>query len=154
MRYAGRFALVAALAGAACSSGTAVTGPVVVDDVVITATVPGLCSNGLACDPVSTAYPTLGLITARNNGTAPAYLRTCGQDVAWTQQQLVHGHWQTLGPAYLCAQGPVSVALAPGDSIQTNSWFGPGTWRMALGVAPAADLTGESLDASAGFVVH
>lgn len=154
VRDACRIVLVAAVAGTACSSGVTTTGPIVVDNVVITATVPGTCRNGLACDPISTAYPTLGLITARNNGTAAAYLRTCGSDVAWTQQQFVDGQWQAIGPAVLCAQGPVSIALAPGDSIQTNAWFGPGTWRMALGVAPAADLTGEALDASAGFVVH
>lgn len=150
-----RFLLAAVFAVAACSKD--ITGPtaaVVADDVVITATVPGSCMNGLACDPFSPSYTTLGLITVRNNGTAAAYLRTCGSTVSMTEQQLVNGQWQAVGPAVLCAQGPVSIALAAGDSIQSNWWFGPGTWRLAIGVAPAADLTGEALDASASFVVH
>jgi hypothetical protein len=149
-----QFLLVAVFAAAAC--GKDVTGPsaVVVDDVVITATVPGNCRDGLACDPIGAPYTTLGLITVRNNGTAAAYLRACGSTAALTEQQLVDGQWQAVGPAVLCAQGPVSIALAAGDSIQTNWWFAPGTRRLALGVAPAADLTGEALDASASFVVH
>lgn len=154
MRDACRFLLLAALAAVAC--GKAVTGPgaVIVDDVVITATVPGPCRNGLACDPIGGDYTTLGLITVRNNGTAAAYLQACGSTVALSEQQLVDGQWQFVGPAILCAQGPVSIALAAGDSIQSNWWFAPGTRRLTLGVASAPDLTGEALDASASFVVH
>lgn len=149
-----RFLLAAVFAVAACSND--ITGPtaaVVADDVVITATVPGSCRPGVACDPISPSY-TLGLITVRNNGTAAAYLRTCGSTVRLTEQQLVNGQWQAVGPAITCAVGPVSIALAAGDSIQSNWWFAPGTRRLALGVAPTADLSGEALAASASFVVH
>ena len=154
MREVRPFALVAAFLIGAC--GEAVTGPgaVIVDDVVITATVPGPCRDGLACDPIGGDYTTLGLITVHNNGTAAAYLQACGSTVALSEQQLVNGQWQFVGPAILCAQGPVSIALAAGDSIQSNWWFAPGTRRLTLGVASAADLTGEALDASASFVVH
>ncbi|MFI5231338.1 MAG: hypothetical protein ACHQSE_02380 [Gemmatimonadales bacterium] len=148
------FLLVAVLAAAACSKD--VTGPsaIVVDDVVITAKVPGNCRDGLACDPISAAYTTLGLITIHNNGGAPAYLRACGSTVAMTEQQLVDGQWKAVGPALDCAQGPPSIALAAGDSIQTNWWFAPGIRRLTVGVAATADLSGEALDASASFVVH
>jgi hypothetical protein len=149
-----QFLLVVVLAAAAC--GKDVTGPnaVIFDNVVITAAVPGHCRAGLSCDPIGPPYTTLGLITVHNNGTAAAYLHACGSAVALTEQQLVDGQWQNVGPAITCAQGPVSIALAAGDSIQTNWWFAPGTRRLALGVAPAADLSGEALDASASFVVH
>jgi hypothetical protein len=152
-----QFLLVVVLAAAAC--GKDVTGPnaVVVDNVVITAAVPGNCRAGLSCDPIGAPYTTLGLITVHNNGTAVAYLRACASTVALTEQQLVDGQWQNVGPVGMlgmCAQGPVSIALAAGDSIQTNRWFAPGTRRLELGIAAAADLSGEALDASASFVVH
>jgi hypothetical protein len=148
-----QFLLIAVFA-AAC--GKDATGPnaVVVDNVVIAATVPGNCRAGLSCDPIGAPYTTLGLITVRNNGSATAYLQACGSTVALTEQQFVDGQWQNAGPAITCAQGPVSIALAAGDSTQTNWWFAPGTRRLTLGVAPAADLSGEALDASASFVVH
>lgn len=154
MLHSSRLILAAVFATAAC--GKSVTGldAVVVDDVVITATVPGPCRDGLACDPFSTAYPTLGLVTVHNRGTTPAYLRACGTYVAPEEQQLVDGQWQFTGPAITCPQGPPSIALAAGDSIQSNSWLAPGTWRFTLGVAPSADLSGETLATSAGVVVH
>ncbi len=149
-----RILLVAVLAVAACKNDVAGLTAVIVDDVVISPTVPGNCRDGLACDPIGPPYTTLGLITVHNNGTATAYLHACGSDVAMSEQQLVDGQWQNVGPAILCAQGPVSISLVAGDSIQTNWWFAPGTRRLVLGVAPAADLSGEALDASASFVVH
>jgi hypothetical protein len=154
MHTSRQFLLVVVLAAAAC--GKDVTGPnaVVVDNVVITAAVPGKCRAGVSCDPIGAPYTTLGLITVHNNGTAAAYLRACASTVALTEQQLVDGQWQNVGPFELCAQGPVSIAVAAGDSIQTNWWFAPGTRRLELGIAPAADLSGEALDASASFVVH
>jgi hypothetical protein len=148
------FLLAAVFAVAACNKDVTGLKAVVVDQVVITATVPGNCRNGLACDPIGPPYTTLGLITVNNNGTGTAYLQACGSEVAMTEQQLVGLEWQNVGPAITCAQGPVSIALAAGDSIQTNWWFAPGTRRLVLGVAPAADLTGEALAASARFVVH
>lgn len=145
---------VAIIVGTSCAKD--VTGPkaTVVDNVVIAATVPGNCRAGLACDPIGAPYTTLGLITVHNTGTATAYLQACGSNTALTEQQLVDGQWQSVGPAISCAQGPVSIALAAGDSTQTNWWFAPGTRRLVLGVAPTADLTGEALAASASFVVH
>lgn len=154
MRNTWRFVVLAAFAAAACGKAVTGPGPVIVDNVVITATVPGTCRDGLACDPIGAPYTTLGLITVRNDGTATAYLRACGSTVALSEQQLINGEWQFVGPAILCAQGPPSIALAAGDSIQSNWWFAPGTRRLTLGVAPAADLTGEALDASPSFVVH
>jgi hypothetical protein len=149
-----QFLIVALLAGAACGKDVTAPGGIVVDNVVIDAAVPGKCRDGLACDPIGAPYTTLGLITVRNNGTAAAYLQACGSAIALAEQQLVNGQWQNVGPAITCAQGPVSIALAVGDSVQTNWWFAPGTRRLALGVASAADLSGESLAASASFVVH
>jgi hypothetical protein len=154
LRHSRPFLLAAVFAAAACGKDIAGLKGIVVDQVVIDAAVPGNCRNGLACDPIGPPYTTLGLITVHNNGTAAAYLHACGSEIAMTEQQLVGIEWQNVGPAITCAQGPVSIALAAGDSIQTNWWFAPGTRRLVLGVAPAADLTGEALAASASFVVH
>lgn len=148
------FLFVAVFASAACGKDVTAVKAVVVDDVVIVPTVPANCPAGMGCDPIAPPCTTLGRITVRNNGSATAYLQACGSAVALTEQQLVDGQWQNVGPAILCAQGPVSIALATGDSVQAIWWFAPGTRRLTLGVAPSADLSGEALDTSASFVVH
>jgi hypothetical protein len=43
--------------------------------------------------------------------------------------------------------------MAPGDSMQFNQFFAPGTRRIVIGVATTADLTDEALASSASFSV-
>jgi hypothetical protein len=146
--------LVTLIAVAACGTESTALKPVIVDDVAITATVPGNCRAGASCDPLIAPYTTVGLVTVRNNGTATAYLRACGSSAELTEQQLVDGQWQDVRPGITCPVAPASVSLAAGDSIQTNWWFAPGTRRLTLGIARASDMSGETTAASESFVVH
>lgn len=151
-----RLLLVSVFATVACRDSALDLTGVVTDSVVITVTAPGPCRGGAACDPAGAPFTTLALITVRNRGTADAYLLPCGSSAELQEQQMVNGQWQYIvDPAsLLCAQGPASITLAAGDSIQTNSWLEAGVWRFVLEVAPAADLSGEALSASNGVNVR
>jgi hypothetical protein len=46
-----------------------------------------------------------------------------------------------------------STYPAPGDSLQSNWFFGTGEWRMVLGVASQASMSDQALDASASITI-
>ncbi len=119
---------------------------------VLTLAVPGRCVVG-GCDPVSGAVDHLGLITLTNTGTAKVFLPLCGTLPAFGTQQFVDGKWVNVGPAVACAFGPRSTVIAPHDSLQFNSFFAIGIWRMVVGAATDTALVNEGLATSAPVVV-
>jgi hypothetical protein len=68
-------------------------------------------------------------------------------------QQFVNGQWVNFGPAISCTNAPGPLTLAPGDSLQSNWFFGTGEWRMVLGVASQASMSDQALDASASITI-
>ena len=141
------------LALAACDGTNMPTQAIPVHDVSITVTAPGRCLVG-GCDPFSGDATTLGLIRILNTGTTTAYLQACGTYPALGQQQLVNGRWVNVGPAIACVYTPGPIALAAGDSVQVNMFFGAGTRRLELAVAGRADMSDEAVATSASFAIQ
>ena len=119
--------------------------------VAITVTSPGACLVG-GCDPPGGGM-TLSLVSFVNSGNVPAYLRACGTQLAASEQEVQHGEWVNVGPAYSCAVTPGPITLAAGDSVRVNWWFLPGTRRILLGVSSTADQADEAQAMSAGFQI-
>ena len=141
-----RSVIIVAFGATACGSG-ALAGPQPVRNVVLSVDVPGRCLFG-GCDPVSGDRTTLALVRAVNRGSDTSFIAMCGPNPAFAEQQLIDGRWQFTGPAAACVNGPLTMALAPGDSVLTN-WYPPkGTSRMALGVGASASPQDLELDAS------
>jgi hypothetical protein len=149
-RLLSRIALVALAAG--CSSDiVAPVSATAAHGVVVSMGVPGRCLFG-GCDPAISPPFVLGLGTILNTGTGTVYLRACNTALALREQELVNGSWVDVYPATTCAIGPLSIALAAGDSVQFNSYFHFGTRRMVIGVATTPDLNDEMVAGSASFV--
>lgn len=114
--------------------------------------VPGRCLVG-GCDPVSSDVNRLGLVTMTNATAETVFVQLCGGSPAIDEEELTGGQWINVGPAYSCANGPRSIAIAPRDSLQTNRFFAPGTRRLRAGVALDSALTTEASSTSASFIV-
>ena len=141
-----RSVIILALGASACGSA-ALAGPLPVRNVVMSVDGPGRCLVG-GCDPFCGDRTTLALVRAVNRGTDTSYIAMCGPSPAFAEQQLIDGRWQFTGPGVACVNGPLTMALAPGDSVRTN-WYPPkGTSRMALGVGATAAPQDLELDAS------
>ena len=126
--------------------GADLAGPMPFRDVVLIVDVPGPCLA--TCDPGAPDRTTLALIRVLNRGSDTSYIGMCGPRPAFAEQQLIGGQWQFTGPVDACVSGPLTMALAPGDSVLAN-WFPPkGTSRMILGVGPTAAVQDLELDAS------
>jgi hypothetical protein len=142
-------------AGACASDFLAPVPAKVVAGVVVSVTVPGPCVFA-DCDPLDRPPFTLGLGTIVNTSGNTAYLHACGDLhplIALEEQELVNGTWSNVPPFVLCTSGARPIAMAPGDSLQFNHFFAPGTRRIVIGVATTADLTDEALASSASFPV-
>lgn len=141
-----RFVIAVVLAATACG-GAELSGPLPVRDVVLSVDVPGRCLVG-GCDPFSSDRPTLALVHAVNHGSDTSYIAMCGPSPAFAEQVLVNGQWVFMGPVDACVNGPLTMALAPGDSVLAN-WYPPkGTSRITLGVGATAAPQDLALDAS------
>jgi hypothetical protein len=119
---------------------------------LLAVSVPGRCLAG-GCDPVDAEFDHLGLVTLRNSGTAKAFVRLCGTQPAIGTQQWINGEWTNVGPAVSCVFGPRSMVIAPHDSLQLNSFFAIGIWRLTVGVAADTALVTEGLSTSAPVVI-
>src|SRR5690242_17754124 len=94
--------LVVLLGG--CGSGdlaslTGVATPA--NGLLVSVAIPGPCLVG-GCDPVSTEFNHLGLITLTNTGTQKVFVPLCGPLPAMDTQQFVDGKWVNVGPAVSC----------------------------------------------------
>jgi hypothetical protein len=143
-------AMLLPLTIAACR-GSELISPIPAHSVVLTMAAPGPCVSG-TCDPGGN-NDVLALIRIVNHGTATAYLQACGARIALETQQFVNGAWVSAGLGVACAFPSTPIALAPGDTIQTNENLTPGRWRVTLGVASGADLSDEALATSGAVIV-
>jgi hypothetical protein len=144
--------IVLATFAAACSSDiVAPVSATTAHGVIVSMSVPGQCLFG-GCDPAISPPFVLGLGTILNTGSSTVYLHACNTALALREQELVNGTWIDVYPASTCAIGPPSIALAPKDSVQFNSYFHAGTRRMVIGVATVSALTDEIVASSASFV--
>jgi hypothetical protein len=113
----------------------------------MTVEIPGRCIVG-GCDPVSGDRTTLALVRVVNQGPDTSYVGMCGPTPSFGEQRLIDGKWEFTGPAVACVDGPLTMPLAPGDSLLAN-WFPPkGTSRITLGVGPTPAPQDLELDAS------
>lgn len=142
--------ILLAMTIAACG-GSDLTSPTPAHEVVLTMAAPGPCVSG-RCDPGGND-DVLALIQIVNHGTATAYLQACGASIALDTQQFINGAWEFIGTGVACAFPSTPIALAAGDTLQTNGSFGPGRWRVTLGVAGAADMSDEALATSGTVIV-
>lgn len=153
LRRLATFVLFSLISG--CSSN-GVDGPSDVatpaNGVLLSLSVPGRCLVG-GCDPVDAEFSHLGLITLTNTGAQSAYVPLCGTLPALGTQQFVNGEWINVGPAISCAFGPRSKVIAPHDSLQLNSFYAIGIWRVSVGVATDTALVTEALSTSAPITV-
>jgi len=138
-----------------CSRGDMV-GPTDVatpaNGVLLSLSVPGRCLVG-GCDPIDAQLNHLGLVTLTNTSSQKAFVPLCGAVPSLGRQQFVDGEWMNVGPAVACVPGPRSMAIAPHDSLQINSFFAVGIWRLSVGAAADTALVTEGLSTSAPVVV-
>jgi hypothetical protein len=120
--------------------------------VLLSVSIPGRCLVG-GCDPVDEKFNHLALVTLTNTGVQKVFVPVCGTGPAIGTQQFVNGQWINVGPAISCAFGPRSASIAPHDSLQLNSFFAVGIWRLSVGAATDTTLAMESLSTSAPIVV-
>ena len=145
------FALLAIVG--ACSGGDNLTGVAMpANGILVSLTVPGQCIVG-GCDPISADLNHLGLVTLTNTGSEKAYVPLCGPLPAIGTQQYINGTWVNVGPAVSCVFGPMSMVIAPHDSVRFNAFYGAGIWRLTVGAATDTTLFSEGLSISAPVTI-